>query len=175
MNRILATLPQIRRRSLVGVAEGKRISIERLPHIIDCDLSLIIPPEGGFVREQNRMGKVVFDPAMIQYLISPKQKRRTGPSPRGYALRAEFAGQRFLSPHFLDYLVEHPDLIPAFLGEHILSEGDRIIFWGAIFQGLRDIRELVRCLLRVKGHYQAGICWLDDRFGPTHLAVGLKD
>lgn len=146
-----------------GLAE-----IQVVKHVIDCDTDPLIPYEGWKVEEHKKGGQFAWDPTKVTLYLSPNQAE--GKSIVGNKLRKELEGQPVFNANLLDYLVEHPHLIPE---EWKVDEKGRtryIFFWGTVYRrsggGL-----CVRCLYWDGGRWQVGCHWLDFDFGVNDPAA----
>lgn len=137
---------------LDGLAE-----ITQQTHIIDCDANPLIPYEGWKVEEHKKGRQFVWDPTKVRLHLSPNLAE--GKSIVGNKLRKELDAQPVFNANLLDYLVEHPHLIPE---EWKVDEKGRtryIFFWGTIYRN-SDGNLCVRCLCWHGGHWQVGNYWL---------------
>ncbi len=116
---------------LFGNAEVKPIR-----HIIDCDLAPQVP-YGWKVESHKPGGKLEWNAGNIQLYLSPHQQGEN--YLEGNKLRKELENKPVLNANVLDYLLDHPSLIPA------EWKGKRIYFWGTVYRGSRG-GLCVRCL-----------------------------
>lgn len=102
-------------------------------HIIDCDAGCM-PQEwsdGGWqVRKKDQLlhrvvGSLEFDPANLELWLSCNQQE--GGAIKGYDLVKELVDKLVLPDNVLDFLLEHPELIPE------EWKSSFIYFWGKIY------------------------------------------
>lgn len=94
-------------------------------HVIDCDKDPVIWFDAWSVESHTKMGKLAWKPDEIELYLSEKQKIG---HIEGNELRKELEGKPVLNACVLDYLMEHPNLIPD------SWKGKYIYFWGTIFR-----------------------------------------
>lgn len=97
-------------------------------------------------------GKWKFDLDKIGLHFDPGQQ--DGKVIRGHDLKKKLEGQPVLPAHVLDYLLEHPEIIPE------SWKGKAIFFWGTIYR-YADGSLCVRCLSWYGGRW-VWVRWLDD-------------
>lgn len=129
-------------------------------HIIDCDADPFVP-DGWSVEEHKRGGMVKFDPANLELYLDRRQK---GGVVGGDKLRKALAKKSVLNANMLDYLLEHPHLIPE------EWEGKCVFFWGTIYHH-RDGDLCVRYLFRHGRECSWHFRWLDDVWGDGSPAL----
>lgn len=94
-------------------------------HIIDCDAEPFVP-QGWSVEEHQKAGQFEWSPERVQLYLSANQ--RDGKSIRGHDLREELRGQAVLNTNVLDYLLNHPHLIPE------EWKDKSVFFWGTVYR-----------------------------------------
>jgi len=107
----------------------------------------------------------------VVFHLSPSQK--DGKVAKGHNLHTEFktSGLAFLNGVLLDYLIEHPELIPESWKFDENGKTRYIFFWGSIYRG-SDGRLYVRYLCWSGGEWDWGYGWLgDDWRGLSPAAV----
>lgn len=93
-------------------------------HLIDCDANPSIPGSWS-VEEHRKIGMFKFNPEKISLYLSKYQEKE---SVKGNDLRKELASQPTLNANILDYLLDHPGLIPEEWRDK------NIFFWGTIYR-----------------------------------------
>ena len=108
----------------------------RIEHLIDCDATPH-EPEGIKVHEHVKGGNLKWDPSKVELFLSREQS--SGGCIQGTALQHELQGKPVMNANVLDYLLDHPELIP------LDWKGKNVFFWGTIYRGSGgDL--CVRCL-----------------------------
>ncbi len=136
-----------------------------LNHIIDCDKAPLIPCDDWKVEEHIKGGQFTWNPEKVKLFLSVNQK--DGKSIEGNKLRKELKDEPVMNANLLDYLLDHPHLIPE------EWKGKAVSFWGTIY---RDSDEYLyfRFLCFVVDRWEQGYNWLgvdlDDR-GATCVSV----
>ncbi len=136
--------------------------IRPIRHIIDCDTAPRVP-DGWKVENHKPGGKLEWNAGMVQLYLSARQQGEK--CLEGNKLRQELEGKPVLNANVLDYLLDHPALIP------VEWKGKRIYFWGTIYRGSSGslyVRYLRWDDLRFDWIFK----WLDDGFfsnGPAAL------
>ena len=123
-------------------------------HIINTNKKPLLPKdyESWKIESHIKNGKV--DLSKIELYLSEKQK--TGYI-EGNDLLKELEGKNVLNANVLDYLLEHPDLIPS------KWKGKHVYFWGTIYRDF-DGGLCVRCLVSDGKSWDWRYYWLDDNF-----------
>ena len=134
---------------------GGRVMVPPKPSI-DFDVDPFIS-EGWSIRPEDQIQsrlkgrwELLIDKIKL-YLDSSQTGDKTV---RGDKLKDLLEGQPVLPAHVLDYLLEHPDLIPE------SWKGKPIFFWGTIYCS-SDGSLCVRCLYWDGGRWYWGNRWLD--------------
>lgn len=140
-----------------GLAEIKVVQ-----YIIDCDVNPFIPYEEWKVEEHKKSGQFIWDPAKVKLHLS--QNQAEGKSIVGNKLRKELETQPVFNANLLDYLVEHPHLIPEEWKQDEKGRTRYIFFWGTIYRG-SDGTLYVRFLYWHGGPWRVGDSWLGSGFG----------
>lgn len=127
--------------------------------IIDCDAPPLLPHEVWTVEEHKQGGRwFSWKPTKVRLYLSDSQMKRS--CIEGHQLRRELAEMPVLNANVLDYLLQHPHLIPEKWKQddqgHLLT----IFFWGTIYRNFCG-RLCVRCLYFASGRWQEGVYWLD--------------
>lgn len=129
-------------------------------HVIDCDASPFVP-EGWEVVEHQNSGSFKWNPDEIELYIAGEQKSG---SIGGHELKKKLMGKPVLNANVLDYLLEHPELIPE------VWKGKWIYFWGTIYRD--PVGSLcVRCLRWYGGEWGWSDGWLVSQWGDARPAV----
>jgi len=133
------------RRVLHGLSE-----ITQVKHLINLDVSPFIP-DGWKVKQHIEGGQFEWSPEKVKLYLSPNQQ--DGKIVEGNELRKELEGKPVFNANLLDYLLEHPNLIP--------EEWKRkyIFFWGTIYHD-SDGDLGVRCLGWGGGSWSWSDGWL---------------
>lgn len=133
--------------------------------VIDCDADPFLP-DGWSVESHRKGGQWNWDSEQIELWLSGEQKN--GWVSKGNALRIELANQPVLNACVLDYLLEHPELIPE------EWKGKFVFFWGTIYHDASG--SLVVRYLGWRGSEWYWDChWLDLGFhGRSPAAVSRK-
>ncbi len=112
-----------------GIAE-----VNLIKHIIDCNGDPICPV-GYKVDKHLKMGKFEWKPDSIQLVYCPGQP--SGDGMKGdvlYKEMSEIYGRRLLNATFLQYLLEHPELIPVEWRYGRVGRETQILFLGTTFR-----------------------------------------
>lgn len=139
-----------------GLAE-----IQVVKHVIDCDANPLIPYEGWKVEEHKKGGQFTWDPTKVKLYLSLNQAE--GKSIVGNKLRKELETQPVFNANLLDYLVEHPHLIPEEWKQDEKGRTCYIFFWGTIYRNSDD-GLYVRYLYWHGGRWRVAHYWLDLDF-----------
>jgi hypothetical protein len=121
-------------------------------HIINLDKDPLIPWVNFTVEEHRRGGQFEWDPKKVRLFLSKNQQGDK--TIKGHELRKEFAKKPVCNANLLDYLVEHPELIPEDWKLDKKGNTRSIYFWGTIYRGL-DGRLYVRHLYFHEGLWQS--------------------
>ena len=120
-------------------------------HIIDCNADPFVP-DGWIVEEHEWGGNFPWrNAAKVRLHVSNRQS--TSEWHGGYDLRKELVGEPVLNSNVLDYLLEHPLLIPEEWKETC------VFFWGTIYRFRGDML-LVRCLHWKNDGWSSNCGWL---------------
>ncbi len=142
---------------------GARVQI--IGNVIDCDAASFVP-KGWSVEEHRKGGQFAWDPGKVSLYLSESQKN--GSVISGNKLRKELQDKPVLNANVLDYLLEHPELIPE------EWKGKYIFFWGTIYRG-SDGGLYVRCLSWDGERWSWGDRWLGRGWNadnPAAVAAG---
>jgi hypothetical protein len=122
------------------------------------------------VLKLTRKGDDLFlDGKKIELFLSDKQKKGTVV---GNDIRKELEGKPVLNACHLDYLREHPDLIPDSWKVDEQGKTRYIFFWGSIYR--RSVGNLrVRYLYWNDGGWNWSNRWLDDEWNSNNPAAVL--
>jgi hypothetical protein len=130
---------------LRGLAEIKSVE-----HLIDLAANPFIP-EDWTVEEHKKGGQWKWDPTKVK--LYPSDQQQAGKCIKGDDLRKEFEDKPVLNANVLDYLLQHPHLIPD------VWKGKWVFFWGTIYRGPYGFL-YVRCLYWGGGAWFWGYYWL---------------
>jgi len=103
----------------------KRSEINIIEHVIDCDAVPFVP-EDLLLESHKKSGSFKFDIADISRYLSFKPKK--GDYNKEGKLRKELDSVLVLNANVLEYLLEHPEIIPE------KWKGRMIPFWGTIYR-----------------------------------------
>ena len=133
-------------------------------HIIDLDATpTTMPFDGAKVEEHNKGGKLEWKHDSFRLHLSLNQSG--GKSIVGKKLCRELENKPVLNANLLDYLLDHPYLIPE---DWKVDKQDRtryIYFHGTYYRDLGVGGLFVRYLYFRGGHWRADYNWLDRKFG----------
>jgi len=130
-------------------------------HVIDCDQDPFCP-SGWSVESHQKAGQFTWDPTRVEPYLSPHQ--RGGKTITGTKLQKELSGMSVLNANVLDYLFDHPELIPEDW------KGKYVYFWGTIYRH-SDGNLNVRYLYWLGGQWHWGYDWLDPDWNGNSPAV----
>lgn len=161
---------------LPTIQEFTQFLDQAVSYIVDCDADATIPPgygwtierhiKGGQVRLERRGDTLYVDGKKV-ILQLVKRQTRNGVI-QGHELRRELDNGKLvlLNANLLDYLLEHPELIPD------AWKGKVVFFWGTIYRrsggGL-----YVRCLGWGGGGWDWDSGWLGGGWGSGSPAAVL--
>ena len=140
--------------------------IKMIEHLIDCDVTPRTPPHYS-VEEHRKGGLWRWNPKIE--LFAPWRQRRA--PVKGAFLRKRLRKKNVLNANVLDYLLEHPELIPEGWKDKT------VCFWGTIYRSYKgDLG--VRCLRWMEFRWIWEIDWIDDKcqfypYAPAALATNL--
>jgi len=120
--------------------------VKLIENLINLDADPFIP-EGLTVEKHQKGGIFKWNPKEVELFLFNQQKKGTI---EGNKLRKELKGKSVFNANLLDYLLEHPHLIPEGWKQ------DEHMFWGTIYRGSSGN-------LCVRGLYWFGGRW-DWRF-----------
>ncbi len=146
------------------VLSGKAL-ISYPEYLIDCDADPFIL-SGLTVVEHKKGGLWKWNPLLTLHLVEKQEKGTIS----GDDLRKELSDLPVLNANVLDYLWEHPDLIPE------NWKGKVVFFWGTIYGG-SDGKLYVRYLFWDGSRWFRYYFWLGGDFHsgcPAALASDLK-
>jgi len=160
----LAKLKQFK--NLVGLKNainGLAEIVDR-ENIIDFNLKPFTP-RGWVVDEHLQFGKWPFDINAVSLYRDEKQKNESLIG--GHDLRINLVGRLLLNANVLDFLIDHPNLIPEPWKEFY------VFFWGTLYRNQRNE-------LQVRGLVWDGRSWnwltrcLDEKFRTDQPALIIK-
>lgn len=131
-------------------------------HVIDLDADPHIPYEGWKVKEHRKGGQFTWDPVKLQLYLSEDQKDNKIVGSELCCF--ELADKPTLNANLLDYLLDHPDLIPE------EWKGKAVFFWGTIYRDSKGY-QMVRYLGFGVSRWERDYGWLDGYFGAGDPAV----
>lgn len=134
-------------------------------YIIDTDAPPKIPYSGWTVESHKGAGKVEWNPKKFQLCLSDKQRK--GEYVKGFDLQEELESQTPMNANVLDFLLEHPELIPKDWKRKYVT------FFGTVYRHSGDLL-FVRYWDWDDGALQSGYYWLgrdwSDQFPALSLA-----
>jgi len=133
--------------------------------IIDCDADPLVL-EGYKVEEHIKGGQFEWDPAKVELYLSEEQKSEVV---EGNILREELKKKTVLNANVLDYLIDHPHLIPE-----EWRKGNIVFFWGTTYCYSAD-QLLVRCLVWGSDGWRKGYRWLNQNWDSDSPAAVLAN
>jgi hypothetical protein len=145
-----------------GLAE-----VNQVTHVIDCDADPFVP-EGWKVEEHTKRGQLSWDPAKLAFYLSKHQA--DGKYLVGTKLRQELTKEPTQNACLLDYLLDHPHLIPEEWKKDAAGNTRYIFFWSTIYRH-SDGNLFVRCLCWDDGHWDWGNGWLGHDFFSSDPAL----
>ncbi len=152
---------------ILPVVRGQA-EMTQVTHTIDLDADPLIPYEGWKVEEHRKGGQFTWDPEVVKLYLFPNQ--RGDKSIRGHELRKELAGQMVFNANLLDYLLDHPHLIPEAWKADENGDTSYIYFWGTVYQD--SVGSLcVRCLYFNRGRWKQSFGWLGHDWGRVRPAA----
>lgn len=134
-------------------------------HQIDGDAMPFVPKNYSIHLHQ-KIGSFVWNPQKITVFLTDRQKN--GMSPLGTEMRGLLAKKQTLNATVLDYLLEHPYLIP----DEWKTAGP-LYFWGTIYKIDKNL--VVRSLYWGQDRWCETRQWLGYVFGSQHPALIFKD
>lgn len=147
---------------LLGHAE-----ISVIKHVIDLDADPLIPYEGWAVEKHIKGGKFEWDPTKVKLFLSKNQIN--GKTISGNKLREEVEGKGY-NANLLDYLMDHPLLIPEDWKKDENGKTRYIYFWDTIYHD-SDGYLYVRYLYWGGGHWRTYCHWLGGDWGGSFPAA----
>jgi hypothetical protein len=146
-----------------GLAE-----IRMLEHLIDDTGVLPFTPPGWSVEKHISCGLWQCNPGTIGLFRSEKQKKKYQEGSKLRKVIDAIKGKKLLNANVLDYLLDHPELIPE------SWQNKHIFFWGTIYR-YSGSRLCVRHLNWSISKWDWGAYWLGSGFSsndPAALANG---
>ncbi len=155
---------------LSGVA---KVTVEVLRHIVDGNADPFLPYKSWKVESHQKSGKLeltrdadnlLVNGQKIDFFLSEVQQN--GKTIVGNNLRKELADKPVLNANVLDYLREHPELIPDSWKTDANGNIRYIFFWGTIYR-IRIGHLCVRYLCWNSDRWDCGCNWLDNDFNDS--------
>ena len=142
-----------------------RSEIKPIEHLIDCNKDPFTP-SGWKVEKHKKSGMVKWTKDLVHLYLSEKQKSGCI---QGNELREELEGKPVLNANVLDFLLNHPHLIPE------EWKGKAVFFWGTIYRS-PDGDLYVRYLYWDGARWDWDCGWLDYDFdgSPAALSASIK-
>ncbi len=159
---------------VLNVIEGKAriVPIENVAvqsvtkYLIDLD-SAPFTPKDWKVEEHQLGGQFEFNPKRVGLYLDQGQKKSGVVT--GHQLRGKLKSQPVFNANLLDFLLDHPQLIPE------EWKGQRVFFWGTIYR-YEDDNRYVRYLVWYDGQWDWNYVWLDNVFvGDDPAAVSASN
>lgn len=129
---------QLRTNVKEAILKGGIIDEHFSTHIIDCDKAPLIPHDGWKVEEHIKGGQFTWNPEKVKLFLSVNQK--DDKSIEGNKLRKELKDQPVMNANLLDYLLDHPNLIPEEWKVDEKGSTRYVFFWGTIYRSSIDNR-----------------------------------
>jgi hypothetical protein len=163
-------------RDIRAIRSGEA-EVRSLEHLVDCDLDPMIPDsrkieahqKDGKVRLERRGDALLVDGVEIELYLDPAQQSG---NIVGTKLRDKFSDKLVLNACVLDYLIEHPELIPESWKKDEQGRTRFIFFWGTIFRNF-DGGLGVGCLFWDQSEWCLFYNWLDHDFNNQYPAAML--
>lgn len=136
-------------------------------HVINCDIVPLVP-NGWKVVQHVKGGQLEWNPADVELYLDESQKE--GKSIKGNKLRqrlAKLIGKRVMNANILDFLLDHPELIPE------EWKGKAIFFWGTVYRS-SDGNLCVRYLYWDGGRWHWIYCGIGNDFDGADSAALYK-
>ena len=146
----------------LGYAEVKPIE-----PLIDLNADPFVP-RGLAVERHQEGGFFKWDPKAVEPFIVGQQKK--GIINGNKLLRTELEGRPVFNANLLDWLLEHPHLIPEDWKHDEQGRSRFIFFWGTIYRRLDGLL-YVRCLAWDRDRWYCGTYWLGSDFDSRHPAA----
>ncbi len=143
----------------VSLLARGQAGITIVEHIIDLDAPPLIPVADWSVEEHRPGGKWKWGPSRVDLWLSPDQQN--GKVVTGHELAKQWAKRSVFNANLLDYLLDHPQLIPESWKQDEQGQTLLIYFPGTKYRD-SDGNLYVRYLYWRGGHWQADGHWLDD-------------
>lgn len=140
-----------------------------MQHVIDTNIDPKLPFTGATVEENKKMGKIEWDPAKFEFHLESEQ---TTGYITGNELRKRLEGKPVVNAAFMDYLAEHPDLVPDSWKKDEQGRTRYIYAWGTIFRH-SDVSLCVRCWYWSDGALRSNYGWLDGDWLDQYPALSL--
>ena len=144
-----------------GLLSGN-MELKVINHIIDCSTPPLIPYDGWKVEEHVTGKSFTWDPTKVRLHLSKNQM--DGKTIEGNKLSKELKDLPVMNANVLDYLLDHPYLIPE------EWKGNAVFFWGTIYRNSGDDL-CVRCLIWGGGRWKQHGRWLGDDWVGTIPAI----
>jgi len=144
-------------------------------HVIDCsakpcDIQGSTVADARWQVPGRFTGKLIWDPKKVVLHLDPRQLmdsgQRIGVVCRDWLFES-LAGKPVLPANVLDYLLEHPELIPE------EWKKVRVFFWGSVYDSPPDwvYSNCIRHLSWFIDHWAWNEFCIDAHWGPTDLAA----
>ena len=138
-------------------------SITAIEHVIDSDANPFVP-DGWSIEVHQKGGAFKWDKESQKDALHLDEGQKNGKWIEGNKLRKELANQPVLNTNVLDYLFDHPHLIPEEWKRKV------VFFWGTIYR-YRDGDLYVRCLHWHGGRWHWFFYWLGSDWGDGRPAA----
>jgi hypothetical protein len=155
LRRQMAELVVAKMRSVERIAIKPVEEIIPIKHVIDCDVDPFIP-KNWRVKEHIKGGQLEWDPSQIELYLDEGQK--DGKSIVGNKLLKKLTGKKVMNACVLDYLLDHPELIPE------KWKSKAVFFWGTIYRSSDNGSLCVRYLYWHGGRWYWRFGWFNDGF-----------
>lgn len=133
-------------------------------YIIDTDAPPKIPYSGWTVESHKGAGKIEWNPEKFQLYLSDKQRKQK--YVKGFDLQKELESQTPMNANVLDFLLEHPELIPENWKRKYVT------FFGTVYRNSDDSL-YVRYWCWGGGALQSDYGWLVNDWSDQYPALSL--
>ncbi|OHA60175.1 MAG: hypothetical protein A2589_00675 [Candidatus Vogelbacteria bacterium RIFOXYD1_FULL_46_19] len=145
--------------NLLGLRRGTH-ELRPVKYVIDCDADPFLP-DGWKVEDHQQGGILKWTESLIALYLDQRQQ-----SGRciGHDLRRALRNQKVLNANVLDFLLQHPELIPE------EWKGKEVFFWGTIYL-ISDDNLCVRSLSWHGDEWRWSHFWPDFIWPNNYLAA----
>ncbi len=147
-------------KGMKALLSGKAVIMYK-EHVVDLDSKPLIRYGNWEIRSHHSGGKIIWDPSKVKLFV---HKRQSGENiMTGRELESYFDTIKVFNANLLDYLLDHPYLIPEEWKKDQDGNMNHIFFWDTIYiDGVKGLH--VRCLEFMGGHWRDGAYSLNKKF-----------